>query len=145
MLAFADLKDVLKTSVRWEKKLEDFYDVAEFALKSEQSKKAVELLKQHQTERRQVLENVDPERFGKSEWIQFARAYRDDELIPVRDINRDSTPEQILQQILSFEEKLREFYTSVRDRVVNRNQQELFASLVTFKENQIEDIRRLLA
>ena len=40
MIAFKSLSEILKTMLRWENKLKDFFDVAEYALHNENSKKA---------------------------------------------------------------------------------------------------------
>jgi len=144
MISFSDLKGVLAATVRWEQKLKDFYDVAEFAMKSRESKEAVVRLRENHMERLSVLENVDVARFGSSEWIRFAPAYDDEDIVPVHGISRDSTPSQVVDRIVSCEKNLRDFYAAVATHLISRDQKDLFASLVTFKDNQIAQIEQLL-
>ena len=81
MIAFKELKDILKTSVVWEQKLKDFYDVAEFAMKNEESKKIISLLRGNLEEKLEILEKINPEKFGQTEWVQFAPDYKVEDLI----------------------------------------------------------------
>ena len=144
MIAFKELKDILKTSVVWEQKLNDFYDVAEFALKSEESKKIISLLRGNLVEKLEILDKINPEKFGQTEWIQFAPDYKVEDLIPIQKINRDSSPREIIEQILQSETQLQSFYASIQGNLIIRSQKELFDSLVTFKDNQISEIKNLL-
>ena len=145
MAAYADLKDLLKVSIRWETKLQDFYDVAEFALANTESKSAVALLRENHQERLSVLKGIRVDDFGKSEWVRFARDYHDEDILPTKSVTRDSTPEEIVGAIQEYERKLRGYYAAVRDHVIGDGHKDLFESLVTFKDNQIADIDRLLA
>ena len=142
MSSYADLAQVVKASLRWESRLKDFYDIAVYALKNPESKKTVALLRDNQVERLGVLRSVDVRRFGEPEWIQFAPRTRDEDVIPYR-IDRESAPAEVIESILGCERKLRDYYDAVRTNLVHRDHKELFGSLVTFKENQIEEIRRL--
>ncbi len=143
MIAFKELKAVLKTSVVWEKKLKDFYDVAEYAVKSEDSKKVISLLRGNLVEKLEILDDIKLDKYGKTEWIQFAPDFKED-IIPTQRINRDSTPREIINQILECEMQLKSFYASIHSNLIIRSQKELFDSLVTFKDNQISEIKNLL-
>ncbi len=145
MISFADIKELLARTTRWEKQLKDFYDVAEYALRSRESRRTVAELRDAQVERLGVLEGIDIARFGRAEWIRFAPDYDDDEMVPLHRINRESTPQEVVDQILASTRKLRDFYAGVTSNLVSRDQKDLFQSLVTFKENQIAQIERLLA
>lgn len=143
MIAFKDLKEILRITLEWENKLKDFYDVAEFALKNEQSKEAVRLIRNKHIEKLEILRDVKPESFGKMEWIRFTLDYKEEDLIPVGKIQRSATAGDIFNHLLDYEEKLKNIYSRVAENLVSRNHKELFESLVLFKEEQIAEVRRL--
>ncbi|HUV09033.1 MAG TPA: hypothetical protein VMX75_14970 [Spirochaetia bacterium] len=144
MISFEDLKSILKKSIEWEKKLKDFYDVAEFALKSPESRKIIAALRDNLVERLGVLSAINLKKYGETEWVQFAPDYRDEDIVPIGQIRRDSTPGEIVSQILECETKFRHFYSSIYMNLTNRSQKDLFDSLVKFKEHQISEINNLL-
>ncbi len=144
MIAFADLKELLTATIRWEKRLKDFYDVAEYALQSRESRRAVAQLREGLLERLSVLEGIDVARFGRAEWVRFAPDYGDEEMVPVHALSRESTPQQLVGVILSCSRRLRDFYAGVAAHLISRDQKDLFQSLATFKDNQISQIERLL-
>lgn len=143
MIAFKSLSEILNTMLGWENKLKDFYDVAEFALQNEKSKKTVQTLRERHVVKLEILRGVDPATHGKTEWVRYAPSYKENELIPIGKIRRDSEPEEIFEHLLDFESKLKNIYSSIANNLISRNQKELFESLVLFKEEQIEDIRHL--
>jgi hypothetical protein len=145
MIAFKSLSDILRTMIGWEKKLKDFYDVAEYALRNEKSKKTVQTLRERHEEKLEILRNVDPSSHGKTEWVRYAPSYREEDLIPVGKIQRDAEPEEIFEHLLDYEGKLKSIYASIATNLISRSQKDLFESLVRFKEEQIEEIRRLAA
>ena len=100
MISFKDLKEILSITIKWEGKLKDFYDVAEFALSNNESKKVISGLRNNLLKNLDVLKNIDFKNYGKTQWVRYASDYRDDELIPIRKVTRDSTPEEIFNQIL---------------------------------------------
>ena len=144
MIAFQDLKAVLKTSIGWERKLKDFYDVAEYALKSQESRQIIAILRDKLAAKLEILENINLDRHGKTAWIQFAPDYKDEDLIPIQQIGRNSAPREIISQILETETRLKDFYASICSDLISRSQKEVFDSLVKFKENQISEIDNLL-
>jgi hypothetical protein len=143
MIAFKDLGEVLKITLTWENKLKDFYDVAEYALKSGESKRTVRMLREKLIEKLEILKGIEVERFGKTEWVRYAPSYQDDELIPVGKIRREAVPADIFEHLLDYEEKLKNIYSRIADNLISRTQKELFESLARFKEEQIEEIRHL--
>ncbi len=141
MIAFKNLKEILDITLRWEQSLKDFYDVAEFALKSEASKKTVRLLRAKLEEKLAVLRGVRPEDFGKAEWIRFTLDYKPEELTPR--LGRNSEAGEIFRHLLDFQGRLSGVYARIADTVVSRGQKELFESLARFKEEQVAEVRRL--
>lgn len=144
MISFKDLKDILSITIKWEGKLKDFYDVAEFALSNEESKKAVSGLRSNLLKNLDVLKNIDLKNYGKTEWVRYASDYKDDELIPIRKVSRDSTPEEIFSQILEYQAKLKEFYSMIVSKLISVKQKELFESLAAFKDEQIFETKRFM-
>lgn len=144
MIAFRDLQEILQTTIRWEKRLDDLYDVASMGLRNKDSKKTVAFLKERQVSNIEVLDNIEVTDFGPTEWVRFAADEKVEDLIPIKSINKNSTPKQIVEQILSFEEKLEQFYKKITDNLVTESQKELFDSLVRFKDEQIQRIRRFV-
>jgi hypothetical protein len=145
VIAFKNLKEILERTVKWEKKLKDFYDVAEFALSNKESKQVVVLLRENLLNRLDILKKINLDDYGKTEWIRYAPDYKDDELIPVKTISRDADPLMIFTQILEYEQKLREFYKTISEKLVVLKQKDLFESLVKFKDEQIFEINNFMA
>jgi ferritin len=141
MIAFKNLKEILDITLRWEQSLKDFYDVAEFALKSEASRKTVRLLRAKLEEKLAVLRGVRPEDFGKAEWIRFTLDAKAEELTPR--LNRNSDAGEIFRHLLDFQGRLSGVYARIAETVVSRGQKELFESLARFKEEQVAEVRRL--
>ena len=144
VISFKDLKDILSITIKWESKLKDFYDVAEFALSSDESKKVVSGLRTNLLKNLNVLKNINLKNYGKTEWVRYASSYKDEELIPIRKVTRDSTPEEIFSQILEYQTKLKEFYSMIVSKLISVKQKELFESLVTFKDEQIFETKRFM-
>jgi hypothetical protein len=145
MIAFKSLSEILNTMLGWENKLKDFYDVAEYALQNEKSKKTVQTLRERHVNRLEILRGVDPCSHGKTEWVRYAPSYKEDDLIPVGKIRRDAEPGEIFEHLLDYESKLKSIYSSIANNLISRSQKELFESLVLFKEEQIQEIRHLAA
>ncbi len=140
-MPYEDLQEVLARAIGWEKELKDLYDVAEIALRDERSRRLVGILKDRLVKNLQVLESVDVEKYGKTEWVRYTLDFRMDEVVPKTRLKKDSPPKEIFERIMESEEKLRDFYTIIRDMLVSAAQQELFTSLVTFKTAQIIEIK----
>ena len=140
-MPYRDLQDILTLTAGWEKELKDLYDVAEIALRDEKSRKVVALLRDNLVKNLAVLERVDVAKYGKMEWVRYAVDLRTEDIIPKTKLKKDSTPKEIFDQILECEEKLKDFYSNIRDLLSSSEQQELFDSLVTFKVGQIIEIK----
>jgi hypothetical protein len=143
-MPYQDLQGILNLTIGWEKELKDFYDVAEVALRDERSRKAVTLLRDRLLHNLKVLEAVDVEKYGKTEWVLYSMDFRTEELIPKTMLKRDSTPREIFERILECEEKLKGFCAMIRDLLVSREQGELFDSLVAFRVAQIIEIKSFM-
>ncbi len=143
MLAFKNLKDILKVSVNWEKKLKDLYDVAEFGLSNQKSKEIIIELNKRHVNKLEIMQNLDVEKYGLNEWVRYASTYREDEIIPKHEIKRDSKPEEIFSVLVECMSKIKEVYSSIATILITEKQKELFSSLVQFKENQIKEIINL--
>ena len=59
MIAFKSLSEILDTMLGWENKLKDFYDVAEYALQNEKSKKTVQTLRERHVNKLEILRGAD--------------------------------------------------------------------------------------
>ncbi len=92
----------------------------------------------------EILQNMHMKQFGPSEWVNYVPDYSDDEIISKKKITRDSTPHKIFYTILAYEEKSRNFYTSISENVIGERQRELFESLITFQEEQISKINNYI-
>ncbi len=143
MIAFKNLKDILRITLDWERSLKDFYDVAEFALRNEDAKKAVRMLREELLEKLEILKGIKVESFGKSAWIRFALDYKIEDLIPKDKIRRGAEAREIFTHLVSYEEKLANIYSRIAETLVPQGQKELFESLARFKEEQIAEVRRL--
>jgi hypothetical protein len=144
VLAFTNLKEIMDLTIKWEKKLKDFYDVAEFALRNDESKRVVVILRKNLVDRLEITKNINLNDYGKTQWIQYAPDYKDDELIPIKTISRDADPKDIFNQILDYEKKLKSFYETIANKLVVAKQKDLFESLSLFKDEQIFEINKFI-
>jgi len=144
VIAFKSLSEVLSKTIAWEEKLLDFYDVAEVALKHKESKKAVAMLRSNLAEKLDVVRSIKPERFGSASWIRYLGDYREEDLLAIQSITRDSLPAEILSHLERYGSMLQSFYQDVASRLTNRSQKELFESLALFKSEQIAELRRAM-
>ena len=144
MIVLKDIKEIQKIIIEWEDKLKDFYDVAEIALRSKESKEVIALLRNNHITNLNVIKDTRIEDYGKAEWVRSAPDNIDKDLIPIKTITRESTPKEIFNQILKYEEKLKEFYSSISEIIFSRNHKELFTNLSAFKVRQISEIKRFM-
>ena len=144
MISFQSLDEVLKTTLRWEQRLKDFYDVAEIALQNDESKHVIALLRSKVEEKLEVLKKVRPEHYGQTAWIRYLADYDEDDLIGKGDINRTSGPVELFTHLATYEGKLKSFYAEVADKLTNQGQKELFESLSRFKSEQVDELHRLM-
>ena len=145
MIAFQNVAEILSKSLEWEQKLKDLYDVAEIATQREESHRIVSLLRDNLVQKLDVLRKVNLADRGATEWVRYASDFHEEDLIAPEAMHRDSSPEEILAHIVSYEERLRDFYGRIAEKLVNRNQKELFESLSAFKADQISEFGRIAA
>ena len=144
MQTFQEVKDVYDTAVQLEKKLSDLYDVAEIGLKKPESKKVLGELYDDHKKKLSVLENVDINKFGPSEWIKFLPRFDEDDVLPNLKMTRETSPKEIFHLIINFQEQQEKYYRAILEKLVVERQKELFGSLVTFKQNQVKGLRNLM-
>ena len=144
MGTFQEVKDVFNTAIQLEKRLSDLYDVAEIGLKKPESKKVLRELHDEHKKKLSVLENVNVNNFGPSEWIKFPPSFDEDEIIPNQKMTKETSPEEIFHLIIDFQEQQEKYYRAILEKLVAKGQKELFASLVTFKQNQVKGIQNLM-
>ncbi|MFW6137725.1 MAG: hypothetical protein ACOC7U_00995 [Spirochaetota bacterium] len=143
-MSYRDLKEILNISINWERKLKDFYDVAEVALRDDRSEKVVAILRRKLVQNLKILEGIHPQDYGKVEWVKFPLEYHEKELIPIQRIRRDSSPGEIFEQILEYEIKMRDFYSDISKNIAPGEQKDLFDSLVSFKIRQIIELKKYM-
>jgi len=144
VIAFKNVDEILAKAVAWEQKLKDFYDVAEVAMQNQESRKTVALLRDKLVEKLEVLRNVDPAKYGTSEWVRYAADHNVADFDPAEMIGRNSSPQEVFSHIVAYQKRIQEFYTRIADKLVGRNQKELFESLAAFKSEQIEELGRVM-
>ena len=144
MLAYKELQDILATTLNWEQAMLELYQVAELGLKNDEASKTLSYLMENHISQMDILKNIRIENYGPTEWVKFTADLREEDIIPKKTINRDSTAEDICAAILEYEGNLKDFYQMVTDHLNTEQQKELFQSLVQFKENQIERIQNCL-
>lgn len=133
--------EILKSIVQSEEKLSMFYLKAVERLRDHRSREVVELLLAEQDKVMETLSGMNLKTYKDAEFIKSPPDLKGDELIgDVRLIVND-TPDQILARILSFEERLKEYYTHVRNVLVFGKDRELMDMLIQMKFNQIKRIK----
>jgi len=143
MIAFRNVAEILAKSLDWERKLKDLYDVAEIALRNEESRKTVAVLRDSLQKKLEVLRGVKPEAHGNAEWVRYAGDFNEEDLISKQSITRDSSPDEIMAHIVTYQKHLQDFYSRIAEALVSRNQKDLFESLALFKAEQIEEVGRI--
>lgn len=141
MLAFKELQDILQITIKWEEKIKELYDVAEYGLKVNEAKKILSFLKENHNSRLDVLKGLKVKDYGPTEWVKFSADYKTNDLIPAKIIRKDSTAEEICLVILDYESKIRDFYEKIAANLKTASQKELFESLIKFKDDQIVRIK----
>jgi len=144
MYAYKDLQSLLDVSVKWEKELKNFYDVADLGIKHKKSKELIQFLLGKQTKILDVLVNIDVNNFGGDEFIKYTPENHTEMLIPRHELKRSSEPDEIIKMIKNYELRIKEYYADIADHLVSENQKELFQSLVTLKEVQLEALNNFI-
>lgn len=133
--------EILKSIVQSEEKLSVFYLKAAERLRDHRSREVVELLQAEQDKVLETLSGMNLKTYKDAEFVKNPPEFSDVELIgDVSAIVKDS-PGQILALILNFEEKLKEYYTHVRNVLAFDKDRELMDMLIQMKLNQIKRIK----
>ena len=143
-MPYNDLKDILAKSTAWEQELRDLLDVTALALRDEKCKNIAQFLKDDLEKNLAVIKRINPADFGSSEWIKFPDEYKTEDLVPKKSLTRESTKEEVCKIILEYEEKLRDFYDSLRQTAAFSGHKDLFHSLYQFKIRQIIEIKKFI-
>lgn len=138
MYVFKDLQSLLDVSVKWERELKDLYDVAHLGVKHKKSKELIDFLLNKQVRILDVLSHINVEDYGEDEFVKYAPENHTEKLIPIHELNKKSEPYEIIQFIKQYEDKLQGYYRDIADHLISEGQKELFQSLVTLKEVQLE-------
>lgn len=133
--------EILNTIVQSEEKLNVFYLKMAERLRDHRSRQIVELLQAEQDKTLETLSGMNLKAYKDAEFIKNPPDLKEDELIgDMRGIVKDS-PDQILTRILNFEDKLKEYYTHVRNVLAFDKDRELMDMLIQMKLNQIKRIK----
>lgn len=144
MYVFKDLQSLLNVSVKWEKELKDLYDVAALGVRHPKSKELVTWLLEKQEKVLSILSDIDVKRYGKGEFVKYTRENHTEDLIPRRELNRDSSPGEIIEYIREYERGLKDYYREIAGHLVDKGQKELFESLETLKDTQLEALENFI-
>lgn len=140
-MAFYTLGQMIGLFTQWEEELYAFYDMMEEYLRDERSRETAYVLQRGQVKALEVLKNIDPKDYDHSEYIKNVPDYHSEDVIPHFEMSADSSPREVFETVLGFEEKLEEFYTHMRDLAVFTKSKELFDMLIQFKMGQIKEIK----
>lgn len=133
--------DIIQKIIATERTLGFFYAEAQDRLKGQRSRKLIGMLNEEQGKHVEALEGIDLKPYRDSEFIKNQpEPFKDDLTGDVHAVLKE-TPERILVRILSFEEKLKEYYTHVRSVLAFEKDRELMDTLIQMKINQIKHIR----
>lgn len=144
MYVYKDLQSLLDVSVKWEKELKDLYDVAQLGVLHKKSKELIQFLLTKQTRILEVLVNIDVNNFGGDEFIKYTPEDHTEKLIPSQDLHKASEPDEIINLIKTYESRLKTYYEDIADHLVSMSQKELFQSLVTLKDVQLEALNNFI-
>lgn len=138
------LEEILKLIIKWEKRLDAFYDVMEEYLTNERSRKTTLVLQERQKKTVDALEGINVKDFARTEFIKNVPDFHGEDLIPHFEIDANSSPKEVFETILGHEEKLEEYYTHLKDVLVCTKSKELLDMLLQFKIGQIKEIKSLM-
>ena len=143
-MAFKNVAEILKLVQQWEERLNSFYDIMEEYLKDGRSRETAVLLQQEQAKAIKMLKEINLKEHGRAEYVQNVPDYDSEEIIPHFEISADSSPKEVFETILEYEEKLEKFYTHLRDIVTFEKSRDLLDMLVQFKMGQIKKIEAFM-
>ncbi len=139
------LDETLELIIRWEKRLDSFYDAMEEYLTNERSRKTTLVLQERQKKTIKVLEKINIKDYhAETEFIKNVSDFHSEDLIPHFEIDANSLPKEVFETILSYEEKLEEYYEHLRNVLVYEGSKDLLDMLLKFKTGQIKEIKSLM-
>ena len=144
MQNYHDLKELLEILITWEQKLTDFYNAAETEMKDMSCSDILVILRKNHEKNLRIISDILIEDYGKEKWIQWAPDYDLKHLLQFDLQANQCAVGEIINCIMEFEEKMKAFYSSIAEKITTRKEKELFESLVTFKEMQIYEIKRIM-
>ncbi len=140
-MSFYRIDEILKLVIGWEQRLNSFYEMMEEYLKDKRSRQIVLLLQQQQVKTLEVLKGINVKEYDHTEYVKNIPDYHSEEIMPHFEISADSSPVEVFETILSYEEKLEKFYTHIRDVLTFTKSKELLDMLIQFKMGQIKQIK----
>jgi len=143
-MASYSLDEILELIVKWEKRLNSFYDMMEEYLTNERSRKTTLVLQERQKKTIAAVEKINISDYVDTEYIKSIPDFYSEDLIPHFEIDANSSPKEVFETILSYEEKLEEYYTHLKDVLVHTKSKELLDMLLQFKIGQIKEIKGLM-
>jgi rubrerythrin len=143
-MAIYHVEEILKKIVEWEEWLEKFYVLMLKVSKNERSRKTVCVLQRNHEKNLNILRNIHPQDYHPSEFIKNAPDYHSADVIPHYELQESSSPEEIFEKIIGYEEKLLDFYRHLRQLAVYQKTKDLFDMLINFKISQIKEIKGIM-
>lgn len=140
-MAFYNLEEILRLVIAWEEELYSFYDMMEEYLKDERSRQTADLLQKKQVKAIEMLRSINLKEYAHAEYVKNIPDYLSEDVMPHFEIAADSSPREVMETILSYEEKLEVFYTHLRDVLTFAKSRDLFDMLIQFKMGQIKEIK----
>jgi len=138
------LDEILVLIKQWEQRLDAFYMMMEDYLVSARSRKAATILQERQKKTLAFLDQIHVKDYARTEFIKNIPDSHSEDLIPHLEIAADSTPNEVFQLILGYEEQLEDYYIHLRDILVYAKSKELLDMLIQFKVGQIKEIKGLM-
>ncbi|MBI5416119.1 MAG: hypothetical protein HZA29_04820 [Candidatus Omnitrophica bacterium] len=138
------LDQILKLIIIWEERLDSFYDMMEEYLKDKRSRETAFVLQRRQVKALEMLKGIDPKEYAHVEYVRNVSDYPPQNIMSHLEIPADSSPRDVLEAVLTYEEELEKFYTHLRDVLAYAKSKELFDMLIQFKMGQIKEIRACL-
>lgn len=139
-----DFDVILELIIKWEQRLDSFYDMMEEYLTNEHSRKTTLILQERQKKTIEVLGGVTIKDYINTEFVKDVPDCHNEDLVPHFEIAANSSPKEVFKTILGYEEKLEEYYTHLKGILVHIKSKELIDTLLQFKIAQIKEINELM-
>lgn len=140
-----DFDEILELIVKWEKRLDSFYDMMEEYLTNERSRKTTLILQERQKRTIETLGKINVREYANTEFVKDVPDCHDEDLVSNFEIEANSSPEDVFRVILGYEEKLEEYYTHLKNVLAHVKSKELINMLLRFKIAQIKEIKDLMS